>query len=69
MSTDKKQQASSELSVESPCIRNCCLDDNDICLGCFRHLDEITTWQQLDNSGKTAVLAQCQQRKDLRECQ
>ena len=30
--------------VESPCVRNCCLDDDDICMGCFRSVDEITGW-------------------------
>ena len=29
------------MSVESPCIRHCTLDDADICLGCGRTLDEI----------------------------
>ncbi|EKO3464267.1 DUF1289 domain-containing protein [Vibrio fluvialis] len=34
----------SESAVPSPCIRNCCLDDNDVCLGCFRTLEEILAW-------------------------
>lgn len=29
----------------SPCIRNCCLDENDICVGCYRHILEIIGWQ------------------------
>lgn len=29
---------------ESPCIRNCCLDDNDICMGCLRTVEEIMLW-------------------------
>lgn len=32
----------------SPCIRKCCLDDDDICLGCFRSLEEITRWSKVD---------------------
>lgn len=28
----------------SPCVKNCCLDEHDICLGCFRSLTEITQW-------------------------
>ncbi|MGZ8185918.1 MAG: DUF1289 domain-containing protein [Methylobacter sp.] len=27
--------------IASPCIRNCCLNNDDICLGCFRSLHEI----------------------------
>ena len=25
-------------SVESPCVRNCCLDDDNVCIGCGREL-------------------------------
>lgn len=49
--------------VESPCIRNCCLDDNDICVGCFRTLDEIKAWLALTDREKRVVLNKCQQRK------
>ena len=28
----------------SPCVRKCTLDDDDICVGCFRHIDEICAW-------------------------
>ncbi|WP_449357819.1 DUF1289 domain-containing protein [Alishewanella longhuensis] len=31
---------------QSPCIRNCCLDQQDCCLGCGRLLTEITEWHQ-----------------------
>jgi len=31
-------------SSQSPCIRNCCLDDDLTCLGCFRSLEEIKEW-------------------------
>ena len=27
----------------SPCIGVCTLDENDICIGCNRHIDEIIT--------------------------
>ena len=31
-------------TLESPCVRNCCLDENDICLGCHRSISEICGW-------------------------
>jgi predicted Fe-S protein YdhL (DUF1289 family) len=31
-------------TLQSPCVRNCCLDDQDICLGCGRALQEIVQW-------------------------
>ncbi|MDH5424898.1 MAG: DUF1289 domain-containing protein [Gammaproteobacteria bacterium] len=58
--------------TESPCIRNCCLDDNDVCMGCFRTLDEIKVWSSLSDQQKREVLLQSNIRKleDLtrREC-
>ncbi|NOU13494.1 MAG: DUF1289 domain-containing protein [Methylococcaceae bacterium] len=43
-------------SVESPCIRNCCLDEDDVCLGCFRTLEEIKCWSIIDHSAKREIL-------------
>ena len=51
-------------SIESPCVRNCCLDDSDICLGCFRHLNEITSWSGFDDEQKKQVLTLATQRKN-----
>ncbi|WP_440874538.1 DUF1289 domain-containing protein [Thalassotalea sp. PLHSN55] len=49
--------------VESPCIRKCCLNEQDICLGCFRHIDEITGWSKTSTQEKHAILASCKRRK------
>ncbi len=49
--------------IESPCVRNCCLNDEDICLGCFRSLREITRWGTLDDHGKQLILESVAQRK------
>ncbi|MBL1319822.1 MAG: DUF1289 domain-containing protein [Methylophaga sp.] len=53
------------MSLSSPCIRNCCLNDNDICLGCFRSLDEILLWGLTDtaNQEKQHILDKAKQRK------
>ncbi|USD43525.1 DUF1289 domain-containing protein [Vibrio sp. SCSIO 43135] len=53
-------------SVECPCIRHCCLDDKDVCVGCFRTLEQILNWNSLSELQKRQVLAECQQRKSLR---
>ena len=45
-----------EASVASPCVRNCCLDDQDICLGCHRSVDEIIAWGNAGNSERRAIL-------------
>ena len=49
--------------VDSPCVRNCCLNDEDICIGCFRSLQEITRWGTLNSQDKQRVLALVAQRK------
>ena len=41
--------------ITSPCVRNCCLDDQDICLGCHRTLEEITAWGEADNARRRAI--------------
>jgi predicted Fe-S protein YdhL (DUF1289 family) len=47
----------------SPCVRNCCLDDNDICLGCFRSLDEITSWTEVNEQTRQDFLTNANNRK------
>ena len=42
--------------IESPCIRTCCLDADDICLGCGRALDEITGWSAVTDQQKRVIL-------------
>ncbi len=49
--------------IESPCVRNCCLNDEDIRLGCFRSLREITRWGTVDDDGKQLILESVAQRK------
>ena len=53
------------MAVESPCVRNCCLDENDICLGCFRTVEEITAWGK-DEEADYQVLVNALERKNCR---
>ncbi|MGH8436212.1 MAG: DUF1289 domain-containing protein [Pseudomonas sp.] len=41
--------------VSSPCRRVCCLDDQDICIGCGRSLAEILEWRAADNSRRREI--------------
>lgn len=50
-------------SVQSPCVRNCCLNEQDVCLGCFRSLEEIKAWQRMSLTERADVLAAAQQRQ------
>ncbi|NOR80633.1 MAG: DUF1289 domain-containing protein [Methyloprofundus sp.] len=53
------------LKQESPCIRNCCLNEEDVCLGCFRLLDEITGWAYTSEAEKLKILSHAAQRKSI----
>lgn len=48
--------------IEQPCVRNCCLDQQDVCLGCGRVLSEITGWHQASLDEKQRILQRAQQR-------
>jgi predicted Fe-S protein YdhL (DUF1289 family) len=50
-------------AVQSPCMGNCCLDDNLTCLGCFRSLEEIKEWGVADNHRREVILQNAEQRK------
>jgi predicted Fe-S protein YdhL (DUF1289 family) len=50
----------------SPCIRQCCLDDADECLGCGRTLDEIKAWHSADAEGRDAILKNARARREAR---
>ena len=39
----------------SPCIRNCTLDPNDVCVGCGRTLDEILEWSEASPPRKRTI--------------
>ena len=54
-------------SVPSPCIRNCCLDEQDVCLGCGRSLDEIRLWSEADDAERLAILGRAAGRRAERE--
>jgi predicted Fe-S protein YdhL (DUF1289 family) len=50
-------------AVQSPCVGNCCLDDDLTCLGCFRSLQEIKEWGVVDDHRRRAILQNAKQRE------
>ncbi|MAR59966.1 MAG: DUF1289 domain-containing protein [SAR92 bacterium MED-G29] len=48
----------------SPCISICKLNEDSICLGCFRSMDEILDWQFMEVDQKKSVLVKCKSRSD-----
>lgn len=51
-------------NIQTPCIRHCCLDNTEICLGCFRSLAEILKWNSATDVEKQNILIQCRLRKE-----
>jgi predicted Fe-S protein YdhL (DUF1289 family) len=52
--------------LASPCIRNCCLDEHNVCMGCGRSLDEIIAWGTASDDAKAAILARSRERAQQR---
>ena len=51
----------------SPCIRVCTLDQDDVCLGCYRNIDEICAWGLADLEERREILARAETRRVDRE--
>ena len=49
--------------AQSPCIGNCCLDDDLTCLGCYRSLEEIKEWGVVDDDRRRVILQNAEQRR------
>jgi len=47
----------------SPCTRVCTLREDQVCVGCFRHLTEIVTWLTMTPAEQHAVIAAAARRR------
>lgn len=52
-------------NVASPCVSVCALDENDICVGCYRSAEEITRWMAYSDEEKRQVLVNCADRAKI----
>jgi predicted Fe-S protein YdhL (DUF1289 family) len=43
-------------------VNVCALDDDDLCTGCQRTVEEITRWSRMDNDERRKVLGLCHER-------
>lgn len=53
--------------IASPCVRNCCLDDDDVCLGCGRAIAEIVGWSRATDSERDGILSRSRERMAQRD--
>lgn len=49
--------------IDKPCIRKCCLNEDDICLGCFRTYNDMLVWRKASTQDKKEMLQQAEERK------
>lgn len=55
---------SNELEIESPCVGVCTMDEaTGYCLGCYRTIEEIQGWWDLDNPAKKSVIEETTKRE------
>ena len=48
--------------VKSPCIEVCSLDDQDVCIGCYRTANEIIEWFSASDERKRIILSAVNER-------
>ena len=48
--------------VESPCVSICRLDDNNVCVGCFRTATEIGQWLSYSAEQRSDIMKQLPER-------
>ncbi|MBR7887814.1 DUF1289 domain-containing protein [Marinomonas sp. A79] len=53
----------SKPQVASPCVSVCLLNDEDVCVGCYRTGQEITLWGRLDYDAQLAVMEKVRERE------
>lgn len=51
------------MSVESPCISVCQMDEDGYCIGCGRTIDEIRGWKRSSDDEKSEVLSRVAERQ------
>lgn len=53
-------------AVKSPCVEVCALNDQDVCIGCYRTANEIVEWFSAGNERKREILVAVAERRAAR---
>lgn len=53
-------------AVESPCVDICRLDENDVCVGCFRTAREIGAWLSYSDEQRSQIMVRLSVRAEGR---
>jgi predicted Fe-S protein YdhL (DUF1289 family) len=49
--------------VRSPCVSICALNDDNVCMGCYRSGEEITQWGAMTEDQRRAVMQKVGERE------
>ena len=49
--------------MDSPCIASCKLNSDKICIGCYRHIEEIVDWNKRTDAEQMQIIAHLAERK------
>lgn len=50
-------------AVPSPCISVCRLDEQKVCTGCWRHVEDIREWRAATDERRREIVRQADQRR------
>lgn len=56
VSPQQRVVSNSEKPLKSPCVSICALNEEDVCVGCFRTGNEISHWGSYSNDERRDVL-------------
>lgn len=51
--------------MDSPCIASCKLNNDKICVGCYRHIEEIVDWNKRTDTEQLQIINRLAERKIL----
>jgi len=55
-----------EARPTSPCVQLCTLDDDAVCVGCGRTLDEIARWSRMSPAEQVAIVERLERTRSER---
>jgi len=59
----EQEMTNMDVIAESPCVDNCRLSDDNICLGCFLSSEEVNQWNRAGNQERLVILKNAYQRQ------
>lgn len=54
-------------SVKSPCVQVCTLDENKICMGCYRSVEEVRNWFRFTDKEKKQAIKNADERRRAKD--